>query len=159
MSENKVFTVKKTTPGAVLFKVSPLSNPGLRREIYLTNRLPQQTLPLDWVLGIFIDNAAFNMYKKGLFTFTDNEGAIQAAQDAGVYFGEIDFTPAKEDPTNTILKTLKSGVRGEILKAIQNYGDDVVKDVVVANISSLTNGVITMLENHWKIQLTLDGGN
>lgn len=159
MSENKVFTIKKTTPGAVLFKVSPLSNPGLSREIYLTNRLPQQVLPLDWVLGIFIDNAAFSMYKKGLFTFTDNEGAIQAAQDAGVYFGEIDFTPAKEDPTGPILRTLKSGIRGDILKAMQTYGDDVVKSVVIANVNQLTNGVLTMLENHWKMQLTLDGGN
>ena len=159
MSESKSFIIKKTTPGSVLFKLSPMSNPSISKRIFLTKRLPQQTLPLDWVLGVFLDAEVFNMYRKGLFTFNDNEGAKQAAIDAGVYFGDLDFTPRKEDPTPQILKVLKSGVRADILKIIKEYGDDFVKGVVGENLNNLTAGVVSMLESHWKIQLTLDGGN
>ena len=98
------------------------------------------------------------MYKKGIFTFNDNEGIVQAAREAGVYFDEtLDFTPVKEDVTPTILKALKSGVRADILKTIKDYGDDLVKNVVVKYADDLTTGVISMLENHWHIQLTMDG--
>jgi hypothetical protein len=159
MSENKAFIIKKTTPGSVLFNLSPMSNPSVKRRIFLTKRLPQQTLPLDWALGIFLNSEVFNMYKQGLFTFNDNDAIMQAAVEAGVYFGDLDFTPRKEDPTPVVLKALRSGVRGDILKVIKEYGDDFVKGVVVENADSLTSGVVSMLENHWKIQLTLDGGN
>ena len=153
----KTFIIKKTVPGSVLFTLSPLSNQSLKKEIYLTSRLPQQTLPLDWALGIFLDNSLYNMYRQGLFTFNDNKGIVQAAREAGVYFDEeLDFTPA-EDNTPKILKALKSGVRADILKAIKDYGDDLVKGVVVQHANDLTTGVIQMLENHWKIQLTMDG--
>lgn len=158
MSEIKTFTIKKTVPGSVLFTLSPLSNQGIRKEIYLTTRMPKQVLPLDWALGIFLDNSLYDMYKKGIFTFDNNEAIIEEARNAGVYFDEkLDFTPATEDSTEKILKVLKSGVRADILKAIKDYGDDLVKDVVVKYLDVLTNGVITMLENHWHIQLTLDG--
>ena len=52
----KTFTIKKTVPGSVLFILSPLSNQALKKEVYLTERMPQQFLPLDWALGIFFDN-------------------------------------------------------------------------------------------------------
>ena len=55
------------------------------------------------------------------------------------------------------LKVLKSGVRADILKAIKDYGDDLVKNVVIQHANDLTTGVIGMLENHWHIQLTMDG--
>ena len=157
MSEMKTFTIKKTIPGSVLFTLSPLSNQSLKKEIYLTTRMPQQVLPVDWALGVFLDNSLYDMYKKGIFTFSDNKGVVEAAREAGVYFDEsLDFTPA-EDNTGKILKVLKSGVRADILNAIKNYGDDLVKGVVIQNADDLTTGVITMLENHWKIQLTMDG--
>lgn len=159
MSETmKTFTIKKTIPGSVLFTLSPLSNQSLKKEIYLTSRMPQQVLPVDWALGVFLDNTLYNMYKNGVFTFSDNEGVVQAAREAGVYFDEVlDFTPVKEDNTPKILKALKSGVRADILKTIKEYGDDLVKNVVVKYASDLTTGVIQMLENHWNIQLTMDG--
>jgi hypothetical protein len=98
------------------------------------------------------------MYKQGIFTFNDNNGLVQAAREAGVYFDEVlDFEPAKEDVTPKILKVLKSGVRADILKAIKEYGDDLVKNVVIQHANDLTTGVIGMLENHWHIQLTMDG--
>ena len=98
------------------------------------------------------------MYKKGVFTFNDNSGIVQAAREAGVYFDEsLDFTPAAEDTLGKILKVLKSGVRADIMKAIKDNGDDLVKDVVIKHAQDLTTGVITMLENHWHIQLTMDG--
>lgn len=157
MSEMKTFTIKKTIPGSVLFTLSPLSNQSLKKEIYLTTRMPQQVLPVDWALGVFLDNSLYDMYKKGIFTFSDNKGIVEAAREAGVYFDEsLDFTPA-EDNTGKILKVLKSGVRADILNVIKNYGDDLVKGVVIQNADDLTTGVITMLENHWKIQLTMDG--
>ena len=157
MSEIKTFTIKKTIPGSVLFKLSPLSNQSLRKTIHLTTRLPQQALPVDWALGIFLDNNLYKMYKDGVFTFNDNKGVVEAAREAGVYFDEVlDFTPA-EDNTGKIVKILKSGVRADIIKAIKDYGDSLVKDVVIKYANELTTGVITMLENHWHIQLTMDG--
>ena len=161
MSETmKTFTIKKTIPGAVIFNLSPLSNQSLKKQIHLSTRMPQQALPLDWALGIFLDNSLYDMYKEGIFTFTDNEGIAQAAREAGVYFEEtLDFTPVSDDVTPKILKVLKSGIRGDILKTITTYGDDLVKGVVVKHADDLTTGVITMLENHWGIQLIMDGSN
>lgn len=157
MSEMKTFTIKKTIPGSVLFTLSPLSNQSLKKEVYLTTRLPQQVLPEDWALGIFLDSSLYDMYKKGIFTFTDNKSVVEAAKNAGVYFDEVlDFTPA-EDNTGKILKVLKSGVRTDILNVIKNYGDDLVKDIVIKYANDLTTGVVTMLENYWHIQLTMDG--
>ena len=154
----KTFTIKKIIPGTVLFTLSPLSNQSLKKEVYLTSRMPQQVLPLDWALGIFLDNTLYNMYKNGVFTFNDNNGVVQAAREAGVYFDEtLDFVPAAEDNTLKIVKVLKGGVRADIMKAIKDYGDDLVKSVVIQNANDLTTGVISMLENHWNIQLTLDG--
>lgn len=154
----KTFTIKKTVPGSVLFILSPLSNQALKKEVYLTERMPQQVLPLDWALGIFLDNNIYGMYKKGIFTFNDNKGIVQAAREAGVYFDEVlDFEPVQDDITPKILKVLKSGVRGDILKAIKEYGDDLVKNVVIQYANDLTTGVVQMLENHWNIQLTMDG--
>ena len=154
----KTFTLKKVVPGSVLFTLSPLSNQALKKEIYLTTRMPQQVLPLDWALGIFLDSSLYNMYKKGIFTFNDNAGVVQAAREAGVYFDEaLDFEPISEDTIGKILKTLKSGVRADIMRSIKDYGDDLVRDVVIKHAQDLTTGVITMLENHWHIQLTMDG--
>lgn len=154
----KTFTLKKVVPGSVLFTLSPLSNQALKKEIYLTTRMPQQVLPLDWALGIFLDTSLYNMYKKGIFTFNDNEGVVKAAREAGVYFDEaLDFEPISEDTIGKILKTLKSGVRADIMRSIKDYGDDLVRDVVIKHAQDLTTGVITMLENHWHIQLTMDG--
>lgn len=158
MSEMKTFTIKKTIPGSVLFTLSPLSNQSLKKEIYLTSRMPQQVLPEDWALGIFLDSSLYDMYKKGVFTFNNNKGVVEAARQAGVYFDEVlDFTPAESDSTAKILKVLKGGVRADILKAIKDYGDILVKDVVITHANDLTTGVISMLENHWHIQLTMDG--
>ena len=158
MSEIKTFTIKKTVPGSVLFTLSPISNQTLKKEIYLTSRMPQQVLPLDWALGIFLDNSVYSLYKQGIFTFNDNDGVVKVAQEAGVYFDEaLDFTPVKEDVTPKILKALKSGVRADILKAVKDYGDDLVKNVVIQHANDLTTGVISMLENYWHIQLTMDG--
>ena len=154
----KTFTIKKTVPGSVLFILSPLSNQALKKEVYLTERMPQQVLPLDWALGIFLDSNIYGMYKKGIFTFNDNQGVVQAAREAGVYFDEVlDFEPVQDDITPKILKVLKSGVRGDILKTIKEYGDDLVKNVVIQYANDLTTGVVQMLENHWNIQLTMDG--
>ena len=154
----KTFTLKKVVPGSVLFTLSPLSNQALKKEIYLTTRMPQQVLPLDWALGIFLDSSLYNMYKKGIFTFNDNDGMVQAAREAGVYFDEaLDFEPVSEDTIGKILKTLKSGVRADIMRSIKDYGDDLVRDVVIKHAQDLTTGVVTMLENHWHIQLTMDG--
>ena len=157
MSEQmKTFIIKKTIPSEVLFTLSPLSNQSLKKEIYLTNRMPQQVLPVDWALGIFLDNSLYSMYKKGYFTFNDNAAVVAAAREAGVYFDEVlDFTPAV-DVTPAILKTLTAGVRSEITNTISKYGDEIVKDVAIKYADKIPSGVITMLENLWHIQLVMD---
>lgn len=45
--EKKSFILKKTTAGEVFTYVSPMSNPTVSRVIHLTDRVPQQILPLD----------------------------------------------------------------------------------------------------------------
>jgi len=158
MSEqNKVFKVQKTVPGNVLFVLHPVSNPMLTKEIYLTDRRPAQFLPLDWALGVFIDNGNYALYKKGVFTFDRNEELVKEAYNAGVYFDEIlDFKPVKENNEEVILAILKTGNRASIDKAIKEYGVENVKKVAIAYVDVLNTGVVRMLENIFKVQLVID---
>lgn len=156
----KLFTIKKTKPGTIMFRLSPLSQPQISRVITLTDRVPQQTLPLDWCLGVFVDQSNFQMYKKGYFTFTDNQAAIQAAKDAGMFFDdmEVDFVPAEKDITPEILAILKRGVRTEIMGLVDKYGRDNIEKVATRSYSQLSTSVVTLLENILHVQLTMDGG-
>lgn len=157
MSEKKYYTIIKVIPNNVLFDLHPLLNSQMTRHIFLTNSAPKQILPLEWALGVFQDPDVYNMYKKGYFTFDDNESIVKDAFEAGVYFGEeLDFTPAKANQSGEILEILKAGNRANILKAIDNYGKDVVKDVAITYVDNLTQGVISMLENVLNTQLVLD---
>ena len=158
--EKKVFRVKKTTPGTVLFIVHPISNPLLTRQIILTDRNPSQYLPLDWALGIFIDDGNYRLFKSGAFTFENVEELVKIAYEEGVYFDEkLDFTPAKEDNEKVILGILDSGVRAKIEEAINNYGENTVKRVAVNHVAELKAGFVRMLEGIFKVQLTVDGGD
>lgn len=159
MSENMItFKITKTTPGTVLFRLSPVSNNTISRVVRLTDRNPHQVLPLDWALGIFVDNEVYSLYQHGAFTCNDNDGLAKAAYTAGVYFDDkLDFTPVKEDYVNTIADILIKGERSAIMNAVKQYGNDKVKAVAIANAKNLTHGVIQMLENLFHIQLTLDG--
>ena len=80
--EKKSFILKKTTAGEVFTYVSPMSNPTVSRVIHLTDRVPQQILPLDWALGFIIDQGNYSLYKKGYVTFDDNDSLAKAAIDA-----------------------------------------------------------------------------
>ena len=158
MSDVKTIKVTKTRPGSLLFILHPISNLQMSKEIYLTDRSPSQFIPLDWALGVFLDDGIYKLYKKGHFTFSDNEAVVKAAYEAGVYFDEaLDFTPAKADNSDKILEILKSGNRKNIENAIQLYGEDVVKMVAFTNANNLTVNVVRMLEDLFKVQLTLDG--
>lgn len=157
MSEPKVFKIKKTIPGNVLFILHPLSNPMLTKEIYLTDRRPSQFLPLDWALGVFMDDGNYRLYKKGVFTFENNETLVKEAYEAGVYFDEkLDFTPVKDNNDKEILAVLKSGNRASIEKAINDFGKDLVIKVAAANVEGLSTGVVRMLESMLKVQLVID---
>ena len=159
MSETKAnIKITKTRPGSLLFILHPVSNREISKEIYLTDRSPSMVLPLDWALGVFLDDGIYKLYKKGHFTFSDNEAIVKAAYEAGVYFDEIlDFTPAEADNSGKILEILKSGNRKNIENAIKLYSEDVVKAVAFNNANSLTVNVVRMLEDLFKVQLTLDG--
>ena len=157
MSEEKnSFILKKTTAGEVFTRVSPMSNPSISRVIHLTDRLPQQVLPLDWALGFIIDQGNYSLYKKGYVTFDDNEELAKAAVAAGVWFDTFDFTPAENDKVNIILSTLKEGNRAKITDAISKYGKDEVVNVATYHVEELTTAVVSMLENLLKIQLVID---
>ena len=78
-SSNKRCTIIKTTPGNVLFYLSPVDNPAIRREIYLTDRHPRQAVPLSFALNAFYDNGVFALYRDGKFTFDDNDAIKQIA--------------------------------------------------------------------------------
>lgn len=157
MSDQKVFKIKKTTPGNVLFILHPISNPMLTKEIYLTDRRPFQFLPMDWALGIFMDDGNYRLYKKGMFTFENNDELVKAAYEAGVYFDEhLDFIPVKEDNEKEILAILKSGNRASIDKAIKDFGRDLIIKVAASNVDNLSTGVVRMLESLLKVQLVID---
>lgn len=157
MSEQKVFKIKKTVPGNVLFILHPISNPMLTKEIFLTDRRPAQFLPLDWALGVFMDDGNYRLYKKGVFTFENNDALVQAAYEAGVYFDEkLDFTPVKENNENEILAILKSGNRSSIEKAVKDSGKEIVIRVASTHVDELNTGVVRMLESMLKVQLVID---
>jgi hypothetical protein len=155
---NQNFTIIKTVPGTVLFSLHPISNPSLQRLIKLTAKNPKQALPVDWAMGVFADPGVYSLYESKAFTFDDNEGAVKTAFEKGVYFDDkLDFEPAPQDLTNVIFSILQGGNRAAILKSIEDYGNDLVKDVAIAKANDLTQSVIRMLENIFKIQLTIDG--
>ena len=155
----KVYKMKKVIPGDLLIILHPLSNPMISREVFLTDRNPNQMLPLDWALGVFMDNGIYNMYKNGIFTFENNEALVKAAYEAGAYFDEaLDFVPVKEDNSKIIFEILSSGNRAKIIKAIDDYGKESVLAVAVDKVESLSTGVVQLLESILKVQLTLDGG-
>lgn len=155
--EQKVFKIKKTIPGNVLFILHPVSNPLLTKEIYLTDKRPFQYLPLDWAMGIFVDDGNMKLYEKGMFTFENNDELVKAAYAKGYYFGEVlEFTPAKEDNEKEILAILMSGNRQSINKAITDNGKDMIIQVAAAHINELNTGVVRMLEGMLKVQLTID---
>ena len=157
MSEvKKSFVLKKTCAGSVFTIVSPMSNPNVTRVIDLTDRVPQQVLPEDWALGFIMDQGNYSLYKNGYVTFDKNEELAKLAAETGVLFDDFDFTPAKEDQTNTILAILKTGVRIKIQEAINTYGKDKVRDVAAYNIDNLTTAVVKTLENMLNTQLTID---
>lgn len=155
----KFFKMVKTVPGDVIMVLHPFSNPEQSKVVKLTNRNPFQNLPLDWALGIFMDNYNYALYKKKIFTFENNDALVKAAYEAGAYFADqLDFEPAKKDETPEILGILKSGNRAKITSAITTYGEKAVRDVAIAYASELTTGVVGLLENLLKVQLVLDGG-
>lgn len=155
----KVYKMKKVIPGDLLIILHPLSNPMISREVFLTDRNPNQMLPLDWALGVFIDNGIYNMYKNGMFTFENNDALVKAAYEAGAYFDEtLDFVPVKEDNSKIIFEILSSGNRAKIIKAIDDYGKESVLAVAVDKVESLSTGVVQLLESILKVQLTMDGG-
>ncbi len=158
VTNKKVFKITKTIPGDVLFGISPISNPNFSKEVYLTDRMPFANLPLDWALGVFLDDGLYTMYKKGCFTFDDNESLVTEAIAAGVYFDEVlDFTPASVEDVDNIFKVLQEGNRPNILKVIDQYGQEKVEAVAIKNAGKLTANVISMLEKLWNIQLIMDG--
>ena len=155
----KVYKMKKVIPGDLLIMLHPLSNPMISREVFLTDRNPNHMLPLDWALGVFMDNGIYNMYKNGMFTFENNEALVKAAYEAGAYFDEtLDFVPVKEDNSKIIFEILSSGNRAKIIKAIDDYGKESVLAVAVDKVESLSTGVVQLLESILKVQLTMDGG-
>ena len=155
----KVYKMKKVIPGDLLIILHPLSNPMISREVFLTDRNPNQMLPLDWALGVFMDNGIYNMYKNGMFTFENNEALVKAAYEAGAYFDEtLDFVPVKEDHSKIIFEILSSGHRAKIINAIDDYGKESVLAVAVDKVESLSTGVVQLLESILKVQLTMDGG-
>ena len=150
MSETiPMYTIIKTTPGNVLFFLSPLDNPSLRKEIYLTDRHPRQAVPQNFALDVFYDSGVFSLYKSGKFTFDKNEEIKKVAIDNGTYF-ETDydkFVPATASKEQDILKVLKSGRRADIIKAIQTNGKEEVTAVAFSHRGELTDAVIHMLES------------
>lgn len=155
-NEKKNFVLSKNSPGDVFFILHPASNPTLAREISLNKRVQKQALPVDWALGVFLDPGIYTMYKKGIISFDDNEAIKKIAIDSGVYFDETDFVEVPPNRDAEILSILSTGNREKIVKAIDTYGKDVVKDIVKANVSTLKSGIVTMLEKLLNIQLVLD---
>ncbi len=157
MPEVKQFILIKTTPNDVYFTIPLVSNPAIKREIYLTKKRPQQPLPAEYALSIVADASLYGLYKKGYFTFNDNEGLAKLAYEQGYWFDEkFDFEPASTKDNDLIFSILKVGNRVKIEETIKKYGDDKVKDVAISHLSDLTQNVIQLLEKIFRVQLTMD---
>ena len=55
MSENTFFKIIKTSPNQVMFILHSISNPSLSKLVRLTDRIPEQTVPADWALDLFLN--------------------------------------------------------------------------------------------------------
>lgn len=162
MSEQNIFKIKKNIPTNLFFTLTPYSAEGissLNRQIYLTYRMPEAALPMDWALGIFINPSLYKMYKEGIFTFDNNEALLKAAIEKGLIFEEelSQFNIKQVNKEEEILKIIKKGNRKEILKIIEDEGRDMVISVVSLNIDTLQYAIVQMLESILGVQLTIDG--
>lgn len=156
---NKTIRMINTTPNLIIFRLSPYDNPANSRVIKLgaTNLNKVITMPMSLALGIFTSDDVYGLYKKGYFTFDNNEELLQAAKEASLYFAdELDFKPADKNTNETILTQLQKGNRSAIEKAIKEYGKERVMDVAKANLDNLTTGVKTMLEQTLKVSFSLN---
>lgn len=156
---NKTIRMINTTPNLIIFRLSPYDNPANSRIIKLgaTNLNKVITMPMSLALGVFTSNDVYGLYKKGYFTFDNNEELLQAAKEASLYFAdELDFKPADKNTNETILTQLQKGNRSAIEKAIKEYGKERVMDVAKANLDNLTTGVKTMLEQTLKVSFSLN---
>ena len=158
MPENKQYVLIKTSPNEVLFTLRNVENPQLTRRIHLTNKTPQQPLPLSWALSVIADPVLYGMYKKGYFSFNDNDSLAKAAYEAGYWFDEkFDFEPATKADDGLIFTILKVGNRTKIEEAIKKYGEERVKAVAINKCGELSQNVIQVLEKRFGIQLVIDG--
>ena len=156
---NKTIRMINTTPNLIIFRLSPYDNTANSRIIKLgaTNLNKVITMPMSLALGVFTSNDVYGLYKKGYFTFDNNEELLQAAKEASLYFAdELDFKPADKNTNETILTQLQKGNRSAIEKAIKEYGKERVMDVAKANLDNLTTGVKTMLEQTLKVSFSLN---
>ena len=156
---NKTIRMINTTPNLIIFRLSPYDNPANSRVIKLgaTNLNKVITMPMSLALGVFTSSDVYGLYKKGYFTFDNNEELLQAAKEASLYFAdELDFKPADKNTNETILTQLQKGNRSAIEKAIKEYGKERVMDVAKANLDNLTTGVKTMLEQTLKVSFSLN---
>ena len=156
---NKTVRMINTTPNLIIFRLSPYDNPANSRIIKLgaTNLNKVITMPMSLALGVFTSDDVYGLYKKGYFTFDNNEELLQAAKEASLYFAdELDFKPADKNTNETILTQLQKGNRSAIEKAIKEYGKERVMDVAKANLDNLTTGVKTMLEQTLKVSFSLN---
>ncbi len=156
---NKTIRMINTTPNLIIFRLSPYDNPANSRIIKLgaTNLNKVITMPMSLALGVFTSDDVYGLYKKGYFTFDNNEELLQAAKEASLYFAdELDFKPADKNTNETILTQLQKGNRSAIEKAIKEYGKERVMDVAKANLDNLTTGVKTMLEQTLKVSFSLN---
>lgn len=156
---NKTIRMINTTPNLIIFRLSPYDNPANGRIIKLgaTNLNKVITMPMSLALGVFTSSDVYGLYKKGYFTFDNNEELLQAAKEASLYFAdELDFKPADKNTNETILTQLQKGNRSAIEKAIKDYGKERVMDVAKANLDNLTTGVKTMLEQTLKVSFSLN---
>jgi len=156
---NKTIRMINTTPNLILFNLSPYDNPSNSRLIRLgsSNTNKVITMPISLALGVFTNSEVYRLFKKGYFTFDHTEELLEAAKEANLYFAEqLDFTPASEKTSETILTQLIKGSRAAIEAAIKEYGKDRVMDVAKANLDKLSVGVKTMLEQTLKVSFSLN---
>ena len=71
MSENKFFKIIKTTPNQVMFILHSISNPSLSKLVRLTDRIPEQTVPADWALDLFLNEE--NYQGNAVVNYTEYE--------------------------------------------------------------------------------------
>lgn len=160
MTQNENFVyIHKTCIGHLVVQLThPIT--GAKQKLVFEAAQTKKILPLEWAALVYADTSsgAYNLFKKGYFTFSDNEKVRDYALEHNLLIGDVDLSDLVVKDANhleEVLATLKSGKKTRIDELLKNQktAEDVVR-VARENVESLTQGILDYIEKKLGIALT-----